>query len=254
MKAWMWWAIPIVGGVAYFALRPSAARARLIEDDEGPIVTETFEDPAIAAQALRTHVEAGGNFGTGAQPSPEVAAIQRVLQVADDGIVGPNTRAAARKYGVVLPRRPGPINQAEDILGDKTVSPEAAQAGAQEPEPAEVAATPREQKGSLVAIAIVQLSGMERLAGKGQVEGQIRSGIGYMGQKVGKCPGAPALKGSPSVSARDQRGGRWAVTIRWAGTWQSSGLPQSLKTCITQIARADRELQGRLVELKIARS
>jgi hypothetical protein len=215
-----------IAAAGYMLFKPKTVRARsaaelLSEDDDGPIVTQTAEDPTAAAQQMRDYLVGGGNFGTRNRPSSEVAAAQRVLQVADDGIVGPNTRAAALKYNVRLPRRPG--SAAPAVTTKTTVSPAAAQAGAAEPQPAQVAATPREQKGSLVATASVQLSGIESLASKERVESEIRGNIGAVGRRVSTCPGAPQLKGSPSVNAKDQGSGKWVVTIRWAGTWSSAG-------------------------------
>ena len=56
-----------------------------------------------AATALKAYLIGGGNWGWRGKPSPQVAAAQRLLGVKDDGIVGQNTRAAARRVGVTLP-------------------------------------------------------------------------------------------------------------------------------------------------------
>ena len=73
----------------------SAARA------PAPTVT-----PRAAAQALADYLRGGGQFGTKARPSPEVAKAQTIFGLRPDGVVGPATRNAARTAGVVLPLRP----------------------------------------------------------------------------------------------------------------------------------------------------
>lgn len=49
-----------------------------------------------AARALKTYYSGGGRDRT------TIAGYQRILGTYPDGIVGPNTRAAALRYGVTL--------------------------------------------------------------------------------------------------------------------------------------------------------
>ena len=71
---------------------------------KGPTV-KTRMRPFEAAVALKAYLLGGGNFGTKARPSKNVYAAQKVFGIPSDGIVGPVTRRAARKWGVVLPLR-----------------------------------------------------------------------------------------------------------------------------------------------------
>lgn len=59
--------------------------------------------PAEAAKQLRDYLIATGDFGDKAHPSSKVKELQGPLGTTADGIVGPNTRTAAAKYGVTLP-------------------------------------------------------------------------------------------------------------------------------------------------------
>lgn len=62
--------------------------------------------PRETARALALHLRKTHSFGTKAKPDPIVAQAQRDLDVSPaDGIVGPATRAAARRAGVTLPLR-----------------------------------------------------------------------------------------------------------------------------------------------------
>lgn len=56
-----------------------------------------------AATALKAYLIGGGNWGWRGKRSSQVAAAQKLLGVKADGIVGQNTRAAARRVGVTLP-------------------------------------------------------------------------------------------------------------------------------------------------------
>jgi murein L,D-transpeptidase YcbB/YkuD len=56
-----------------------------------------------AALKLRDYLASTGDFGSKAHPSSQVARYQGPLGTAADGIVGPKTRTAAAKYGVILP-------------------------------------------------------------------------------------------------------------------------------------------------------
>jgi peptidoglycan hydrolase-like protein with peptidoglycan-binding domain len=70
-----------------------------------PTVPEKMT-PNQTARALRLHLTKTGSFGSRAKPDPIVAQAQRDLDVSPaDGIVGPATRAAARRAGVTLPLR-----------------------------------------------------------------------------------------------------------------------------------------------------
>lgn len=59
--------------------------------------------PAEAAKQLRDYLLATGDFGDKAHPSSKVKELQGPLGTTADGIVGPNTRTAASKYGITLP-------------------------------------------------------------------------------------------------------------------------------------------------------
>ena len=56
-----------------------------------------------AATALKAYLLGGGNWGWKGNRSKNVAIAQRALGVKADGIVGPVTRRATRRYGVELP-------------------------------------------------------------------------------------------------------------------------------------------------------
>lgn len=60
-------------------------------------------NPKDAAKALLAFLLRTGRFGTLKDQPQEVKDAQRDLGVKADGIVGPKTRAAARKQGVALP-------------------------------------------------------------------------------------------------------------------------------------------------------
>lgn len=64
------------------------------------------ESPAQAARNLADYLRGGGAFGYKGNPSEEVARTQRALGLTGDGIVGPQTRNASRRLGVILPLRP----------------------------------------------------------------------------------------------------------------------------------------------------
>jgi murein L,D-transpeptidase YcbB/YkuD len=87
-----------------------------------------------AAEDLRAFLLATNRFGSAADRPEEVRAAQRDLGVADDGIVGPATRAAARKYGVTLPLREQPKPARASSSASSSSSPSS---------PAEVERTPR---------------------------------------------------------------------------------------------------------------
>jgi ATP-dependent exoDNAse (exonuclease V) beta subunit len=62
--------------------------------------------PNETARALALHLRKTGSFGSKRKPDPIVAQAQRDLDVSPaDGVVGPATRAAARRAGVTLPSR-----------------------------------------------------------------------------------------------------------------------------------------------------
>jgi hypothetical protein len=77
--------------------------------------TELQQKQRAAAQKLLKFLIATGRFGTLAHDTKskkdrpaEIKEAQRVLRVSPDGIVGPQTRAAAAAVGVALPERPKP--------------------------------------------------------------------------------------------------------------------------------------------------
>jgi hypothetical protein len=226
-------------------------------------VVATPEDPKSAAQALQKYLVGGGKFGTAQYPSEVVANAQRVLQVADDGILGPQTRAAARKYGVVLPPRPGRAPAPEEASGDTvafpllTVTAGAREAGATEPVPDQVAQVPKQQKGSIVVRAKVQLGAFEAsLASPSAVKEKMTPHLGRVGRMLASCPGAPQLKGSPSIIPRSVGGGQYEITVRWAALWPSEGISSSLKSCIAKKAYSISDIRKRMVpgSLSIRRS
>lgn len=62
-----------------------------------------------ASVALRDYLIATPTiaaFGTADMPSPRVAAYQRIAKIDDDGVLGPQVRAAGRSVGVEFPARP----------------------------------------------------------------------------------------------------------------------------------------------------
>ena len=74
-------------------------------------------DTCALVESLRQHLNAGGNFGSKSRPSPEVAEVQRALQVADDGVVGPITRDVADatcNVGLPARREDAPRNPPDD--------------------------------------------------------------------------------------------------------------------------------------------
>lgn len=231
-RAWLW-ALGLTGAAAaYLAFAPQAR-------------TATPEDPAAAVERLRRYLASGGSFGTADQPSIEVAKAQRVLQLADDGVVGPATRDAAADYAVMLPGRPRGDDEPATV----------ADSGAAQPIPAEVRVTPREHKGSLVVNANIQLGWAQaRLASVTYVQQQFKSNAPAIGREIAACGDAPELKGTPAVVAVDQGSGAYTVQIRWAGTWPSPALPPSLVECINSKARSNRDLRDVLSSLSVARS
>lgn len=62
----------------------------------------------MLATYLNKHRTSRAAFGFAGHPQQLVANAQKVLGVKADGIVGPVTTAAAKKYGVTLPGRPEP--------------------------------------------------------------------------------------------------------------------------------------------------
>jgi hypothetical protein len=270
----LFWGALAAGAGAYFLLRPRQAAAAspdellakdATEQPEKPLVVATPEDPQAAAQGLQKYLLETGKFGNAAYPNKQVAAVQRTLMVADDGIVGPQTRAAARKYGVVLPPRAGrakPPEEAAAAPGDVvqlpqlTVTSGARQSGATEPEPAQVAKVPKQQKGSIVVKARVKLSALEALgASPAAVKSKMTPHIGRVGPMLAACPGAPQLKGSPSIVPRGS-GDTYQITVRWAALWPAEGISPALKSCIAQKAYGIPEIRQRMVpgSLSISRS
>ncbi len=251
----LWLALGL-GVVGWFVLKPSSVKARTAEE----LLAEGGEDPTQLVTGLDAYLRSGGNFGSKTNPSERVAAVQRALQVADDGVMGPDTRAAARKYGVELPIRPGaprtdaPASEWQVTMGTAVLTPAASAAGAVEPEPARVVNTPKSLKGSLVVVASVELSGLMSLASQSQVEGEIKKNSSQLGRFLNGCPGAPQLVGSPSISAKGSGGGKWSVEIRWAATWSTDGMPAGLKQCIAKNALAMPQLKNILTGLNITRS
>jgi len=268
----MFWGALAAGAGAFLLLRPRPAQAAspdaLLAADatsqpERPIIIATPEDPQKAAQGLQKYLVDGGKFGTADHPSEVVAAAQRALMVADDGILGPQTRAAARKYGVVLPPRPGRSPAPEETSADTVELPQftvvagAREAGATEPEPAQVAQVPQQQKGSIVVRARVQLGTLEAsLASPARVKSEMTPHLGRVGGMLASCPGAPQLKGSPSILPQAVGDGQYQITVRWAALWPKEGISSSLKSCIAKKAYAIPEIRQRMVpgSLSITRS
>lgn len=269
----VFWGALAAGAGAFLLLRPRRAAAAASPDallapdatdqPQRPIVIATPEDPQKAAQGLQKYLVDGGKFGTATHPSEVVAAAQRVLMVADDGIVGPQTRAAARKYGVVLPPRPGRTPAPEETSADTVELPQltvvagAREAGATEPEPTQVAQVPAQQKGSIVVRARVQLGPLEAsLASPSAVKSKMTPHLGRVGGMLASCPGAPQLKGSPSIIPTEAGDGQYQITVRWAALWPQEGISSALKTCIAQKAYAIPEIRQRMVpgSLSISRS
>jgi hypothetical protein len=87
-----------------------------------PAPAPTAHAPMTALQAavsLRDYLAKSGDFGSKAHPSSIVKQYQGPLGVTADGIVGPGTRAAASKQGIVLPMAASAISGAltiEDLL------------------------------------------------------------------------------------------------------------------------------------------
>jgi hypothetical protein len=266
------WGALAAGAGAYLLLRPRPAQAAspdallakdALDQPEKPVVVATPEDPKKAAESLQKYLLGGGKFGTANYPSEVVASVQRVLMVADDGILGPQTRAAARKYGVVLPPRPGRVPAPEEASGDTvelpqlTVTAGAREAGATEPAPSQVAQIPKQQKGSIVVRAKVQLGTLEAsLASPSAVKDKMTPHLGRVGGMLASCPGAPQLKGSPSIIPKSVGGGQYEITVRWAALWPNEGISSSLKSCIAKKAYSISEIRQRMVpgSLSIRRS
>jgi hypothetical protein len=266
------WGALAAGAGTYLLLRPRPAQAAspdallakdALEQPEKPVVVATPEDPKKAAESLQKYLLGGGKFGTANYPSEVVASVQRVLMVADDGILGPQTRAAARKYGVVLPPRPGRVPAPEEATGDTvelpqlTVTAGAREAGATEPAPSQVAQIPKQQKGSIVVRARTDLGALEKsLASPSAVKSKMTPHIGQVGRMLAQCPNAPKLKGSPSIIVKGAGGGQYQITIRWAALWPQEGISSSLKSCIAQKAYAIPDIRKRLApgSLSIRRS
>jgi hypothetical protein len=201
-----------------------------------------------AARDLQVYLRGGGNFGWKGAPSPQVAVAQKALQVADDGIVGPVTRAAARRQGVELPLRPGKPSEGASpqewvvTVGQATLTPEAAVAGAVEPKPEK---TPAKQKGSVVANLKLQLSGIQMMAAPSDVEGELKKGLGQVKKVLGACKGAPQLVSSPSIQAKyGKERGAFDVEVRWPALWSGSGMPQGLPKCVASALGRDSRVKG----------
>jgi murein L,D-transpeptidase YcbB/YkuD len=79
-----------------------AAVTQAIRDDTKPAPAPA-RSPKQAAGDLQHFLIKTGRFGTLKDRPAEVIQAQRDLGVKADGIVGPKTRAAARKQGVALP-------------------------------------------------------------------------------------------------------------------------------------------------------
>lgn len=94
--------LPILSlGLLLFAAskgKASAAPAAQVPPDIGM-------DPYEAAVALKAYLLGGGSFGWKGGRSKQVAVAQKVFGIPADGIVGPETRKAAQKWGVKLPPR-----------------------------------------------------------------------------------------------------------------------------------------------------
>lgn len=83
-----------------------AAVSHAIRQDEAkqqPAAAPAARSPKQAALELRDFLRRTGRFGTLKDRPDEVKAAQSDMGVTADGIVGRQTRAAARKLGVVLP-------------------------------------------------------------------------------------------------------------------------------------------------------
>ncbi|HKT94684.1 MAG TPA: hypothetical protein VJS18_21170, partial [Paraburkholderia sp.] len=91
---------------------PAPAPAPIITPPPAPAPKETTipdvqpRTPSEAASALLGFLIKTGRFGIPTDRPKEVYDAQRDLGVKPDGIVGPLTRAAAKKVGVALPPRP----------------------------------------------------------------------------------------------------------------------------------------------------
>lgn len=236
-------------GLYFLVLRPRKAQAM------------RGEDPRPLLRNLKAYLEGGGNFGWAGNRSPQVAEAQRAVQVVDDGIVGPITRAAIRKYGIELPLRPGTPKAGaspkewEVTIGTATLVPAAREAGATEPEPAQVMATPKARKGSLVLKAGLQLKGLEAtFADAKAVEDRVKKKLPDARTFSGGCRMAPKLRSTPSVRAVGHGKGRFDVTIRWPATWASGGVPAGLKPCLLAEARKIPELKKNMTSLQVRRS
>lgn len=74
--------------------------------------------PAVrAARALKKYLsKPGADWGIPGRPSVAVAAAQKAMGAKVDGIVGPETRMAAARAGVVLPDRPPVSSPARAIV------------------------------------------------------------------------------------------------------------------------------------------
>jgi hypothetical protein len=80
-----------------------AVMTQVLREHEQSAPATTTRSAKLAAQDLLAFLLRTGRYGSRADRPAEVIAAQRDLGVKPDGIVGPKTRAAARKQGVAIP-------------------------------------------------------------------------------------------------------------------------------------------------------
>lgn len=84
---------------------PPVADTMPQQHEESVVPSSSARSSANAAKDLAAFLRRTKRFGSARDRPAEVQAAQRDLRVKDDGIVGPVTRAAAKKAGTTLPTK-----------------------------------------------------------------------------------------------------------------------------------------------------
>lgn len=249
---WPW----LIGGTVgistlWWLAKPAQAKSLIVADT------------CALVESLQQYLTAGGNFGSKTHQSPEVAEVQRALQLADDGILGPITRDIAEDTcSIMLPMRRGGVTDTQGsgkvayvgMTGPDAQSTTVAVYSQQRELVAEV---PSGHKGSLAALVTIKLGAIAKMAAPSipSLEAKTTAFLLNNRNKLAQCPGAPHLVRTPSVVIRDISGG-FSMQVRWPAQWASASkrVPSSLRSCMERLLRNDPKAGPYISSVMISRS